>query len=524
MSEPLPIIDLAPLFEEDEQTVLMRLLDPFSSDPDPEKRFNTAEGSFLYDFNILQALEFARLYDRLNVVQQAALLVGAAGDFLDLKGVELDIPRNQALHASVVLTVSGEDGTDVPQGSVFGTTSATDDDESAVEFATNYAVTIPSSGEVDVLATASLPGTGGNVGSARVRMPLTSIGGLYFVTNQRPAVGGRDVEDDDSYRGRLLAAAQAGAGSGNVYDYTLWAQQVPGVDDVVVFPLWQGPGTVQVVVFGPGRSVPPTATVTAAQRLLDPSVVNVALCERDEPWVGGLLDEGWRHEGSASVRIEVTTPATTEGASLATDLSLRGDSQDYFTAALYVDDVDNVDEARVTLTDFSGRHAVYTFPALSNGPQGVTWQVADMVVDTGFVWERVASVAVAVTAGSTAPAGVNFDAFRFYDHDGGKGQGRAPIGAQVTVSQPRALPITVTAHLVPREGYSAALVRTNVVAGLEGFFSGFAGSVIYLTDIENVIHDATGVLTFSGVTLNGFSSDLVLDPVELPTFLTFTTT
>jgi uncharacterized phage protein gp47/JayE len=59
---------------------------------------------------------------------------------------------------------------------------------------------------------------------------------------------GEDEESDDNLRARFYMQVQSASTSGNVYDYRNWALDVPGCGDAKVFPLWNGAGTVKVLV------------------------------------------------------------------------------------------------------------------------------------------------------------------------------------------------------------------------------------------------------------------------------------
>jgi uncharacterized phage protein gp47/JayE len=59
-------------------------------------------------------------------------------------------------------------------------------------------------------------------------------------------------------------------GAGNIGDYQRWALAYPGVGYASVFPLWNGPGTVRVIITDPRNGPVPPAVVTGLQVELDP--------------------------------------------------------------------------------------------------------------------------------------------------------------------------------------------------------------------------------------------------------------
>lgn len=59
---------------------------------------------------------------------------------------------------------------------------------------------------------------------------------------------GLDVETDNELRERFFEYIKDNITSGNKAHYKYWAKQVDGVDNVKVYPLWNGNGTVKVLI------------------------------------------------------------------------------------------------------------------------------------------------------------------------------------------------------------------------------------------------------------------------------------
>uniref|UniRef100_UPI00258D04FB baseplate J/gp47 family protein n=1 Tax=Megamonas sp. TaxID=2049033 RepID=UPI00258D04FB len=79
------------------------------------------------------------------------------------------------------------------------------------------------------------------------KIPM-SIYGVSAVTNKNSAYDGFDEETDEELLERLLFKVQKPATSGNPYHYVQWATEVTGVGGVKVIRLWNGPGTVKVII------------------------------------------------------------------------------------------------------------------------------------------------------------------------------------------------------------------------------------------------------------------------------------
>jgi uncharacterized phage protein gp47/JayE len=104
------------------------------------------------------------------------------------------------------------------------------------------------------------------------------------VTNPLPMQGGTDTEDDEQLRERILDAFQ-GRGAGSARDYRAWARAYPGVGRATVIPLWDGPGTVLVIVTTATGGQVSQDVIDGLQALLDPIP---GLAEGDAP-VGALV-------------------------------------------------------------------------------------------------------------------------------------------------------------------------------------------------------------------------------------------
>lgn len=83
------------------------------------------------------------------------------------------------------------------------------------------------------------------------------------------ATGGIDPETDGQLCARLYDYLQRPATSGNAYQYQQWAESIAGVGRARVFPLWDGPGTVKVVLAGSDYGVADGGVVSAVAAYLE---------------------------------------------------------------------------------------------------------------------------------------------------------------------------------------------------------------------------------------------------------------
>lgn len=220
---------------EDRKTIHDRMLKNISDE------YDKSEGSFFYDATKPAAIEFENAYIQLDKVE-------AKLDIENLSGNELErfiyqrtgIKRKPATKATTVVTISGQEGAKISKGDLVGTDT--------VNFISIEDKTIGPTGQMTVLVECELAGTIGNVPAGAIKYFPVSIPGLTSVTNLEPVVNGYDAESDSDLRQRYYERIQTPATSGNKYHYLNWAKEVTGVGDAKVIPLWNGPGTVKVVI------------------------------------------------------------------------------------------------------------------------------------------------------------------------------------------------------------------------------------------------------------------------------------
>lgn len=209
------------------------------------------QGSITYDLTRPAANEVERLYFALDDV----ILYGFAGvdqprEYLEKRCAEIGIAPKLATKASGVVVFSGSEGTRISKGTIVLT-----EGEQPVHFSTMSDVTMTGT-SVSVSVEAVQGGSKGNVFSGTVSLVSGNISGISSVTNPQPFEGGTDVESDESLLARYFDRLRKPITSGNVWHYREWARERPGVSDAKVFPTWNGPGTVRVVLLDDEKTAP----------------------------------------------------------------------------------------------------------------------------------------------------------------------------------------------------------------------------------------------------------------------------
>lgn len=217
------------------------------------------EGTFAFDSLSANSTEFEKAYAEMSLMMEAAFPQTSWGIYLTRLAEAFGVIRKNATYAAAILTIQGNKGTTVPAGSMFSTPDN-------INFTTVEDVIIRENGTAKVKATADTPGSAGNVAAGKISKIPLSIYGVKSVTNESEAYDGFDVESDEALRSRYLIKVRTPATSSNIYDYLTWAMEVEGVGQCKVLPLWNGNGTVKVIIIDAENK---TASEDLIKKVLD---------------------------------------------------------------------------------------------------------------------------------------------------------------------------------------------------------------------------------------------------------------
>lgn len=202
------------------------------------------EGTFENDVLASNSIEFAKLEVELEQAYKAAFAETSWGDYLTMIAAGFGVDRKRAVQAVGTVTLTGTG--DVALGSRFSTAAG-------AIFETTEAASIQKSGKAAVQAVNA--GTSGNVAAGTIVNIPISIPGITAVTNEEPTHDGYDEESDEELLKRYYIVVRRPATSGNCNHYYNWAMSVEGVGDCRVVPLWNGNGTVKVIIIDSNHSV-----------------------------------------------------------------------------------------------------------------------------------------------------------------------------------------------------------------------------------------------------------------------------
>jgi len=211
--------------------------------------YPAGEGTFLHDAFSPVAGEIDMLTDvYLPSALDSVMPDTAVEDDLDRVAGAYGMTRQPATTATGEVTFTGTALTVIPAGTLVST-------ESGRVYATDIETTIPD-GNTTIIAdvTAMESGAAYNMPAASLTVLPLALVGVTAVTNAEAISGGADIESDASLRERLLMRIRYPSASGCAADYVRWAREISGIAAASCVPLWDGAGTVKVVVAGAGMT------------------------------------------------------------------------------------------------------------------------------------------------------------------------------------------------------------------------------------------------------------------------------
>lgn len=209
------------------------------------------EGSIIYDALAPAAYKLAETYFMLRNYVDLFFADTAVGEFLSRRTAELGITRRPATKAIRKIVTSGP----IDVGTRWGLEDTT------------YVVTEKIS-DTEYKAECEQAGTIGNVYSGI----LDNIDNISDVTAELTdiLIPGEDEETDESLRQRYFESLVSQAYGGNIADYKQKVSAFQGVGGVKVEPVWNGGGTVKLIIIDSEYNKPSDTLINEVQTAVDP--------------------------------------------------------------------------------------------------------------------------------------------------------------------------------------------------------------------------------------------------------------
>ena len=209
------------------------------------------EGSVIYDALAPAAFELANLYVQAEHILEQSFADTAGRAYLVRRCAERGVVPYPATKA----VFRGEFSQPVPLGSRFSLDEL------------NYTVIQVQDNGVQLEC--ETLGSEGNRHFGQL-IPIDYIQGLESAQLTELLIPGEDEEGTEALRQRYFASLQSQAFGGNLADYRDKVGAIPGVGGVRVHPVWQGGGTVKLVITSSEYMAPTQALVELVQKEIDP--------------------------------------------------------------------------------------------------------------------------------------------------------------------------------------------------------------------------------------------------------------
>lgn len=235
------------------ELILDRMLDRVLAQ---NPNIDTREGSIIYNALAPAAVELQNMYIQLDTILNESFADTQTRDYLIKRCAERGVNVEPATHA-------------IRQGEFVPSTLEI---EIGARFSLNllnYVVTEKISNGVYKLQ-CETAGYDGNVESGAL-IPIEYIEGLETATLTDVLVPGEDEEDTEHLRQRYYDSLNSQAFGGNITDYKEKTNSLDGVGGVKVYPVWDGGGTVKLVIINSDFEKPSEVLVNSVQTIIDPT-------------------------------------------------------------------------------------------------------------------------------------------------------------------------------------------------------------------------------------------------------------
>lgn len=518
------------LIEQTEKSIRDRMFQNLPSDLDK------TEGSYIWDALSPAAIELAQAAIWAQEVLRRGFAGTSFGPYLDLRCAEHGVIRRPAVEATGKVKFLGKVGSVIGKGTRVATPADANTNTPSLEFQTTSEVTLVldsnsgnGTGYAGIKAVEA--GSAGNVPGGSINVLISPVSGVSSVINEAATTGGLDIEEDSSLLARFLQKVRSTSAGGNKADYINWTMEVPGVGGVTVVPVRDGPGTVSIAILNNNKGPANQALVDEVQKYIAP------------PWINEFQAEDMPREGNGVTQDEALVDDLYHSVKMVYDPNLNGaithlltpdsdlpvlqqpgiwqarvtvkvDNNSNDTANLLQIGVWNLSTGTWAKTTLNGTDdAVATFKASQlktvfseknvefywNGRDLIEFRAARLAEDqTGILW--VDQVQYRSTFSMDT------------------GDGKAPVGARVTVQSAKAILINVSANIKVAAGYNNDSVKAGVIQNIETYIKSLAfvdDNDVRYARICNAILDAPGIEDYSEPKVNGGTANIAVGMQEV---------
>ena len=216
------------------EVIKQRILDNIAIDID--KR----EGSFTSNMVSPLSQELAKAYINMSDILSLGFIEDNFDTFLDKRVGEFGVYRKQGSKAIGEIKVEGQERATIENGTILKANN--------LYFTVLNDIELPNDDTIYVEA--NEVGYKYNL-LANTEFELVEKNDkVTKLINEVEFANGVDVESDEDLRKRFIKVVNNPSASGNKNHYEEWALEVNGVGRAMVYPLWNGNGTVKVMIVG----------------------------------------------------------------------------------------------------------------------------------------------------------------------------------------------------------------------------------------------------------------------------------
>lgn len=219
------------------EAIKQRIFDNINIDID--KR----EGSFLSNMVSPLSEELAKAYINMSDILSLGFIEDTFDTYLDKRVSEFGVYRKQGSKAIGEIKVEGKEGAIITNGTLIKANDLYFTVLNDIELPTDNILYVEANEvgyKYNLLANTEFE-------LVEKNDKVTSL------INETDFKNGIDIESDEDLRKRFIKVVNNPSASGNKNHYEEWALEVNGVSRAIVYPLWNGNGTVKVMVVGNGN-------------------------------------------------------------------------------------------------------------------------------------------------------------------------------------------------------------------------------------------------------------------------------
>lgn len=235
------------------EVILDRMLDRVLAQ---NPNIDTREGSIIYNALAPAAVELQNMYIQLDTILNESFADTQTRDYLIKRCAERGVNVEPATYA-------------IRQGEFVPSTIEIQVGARFSLNLLNYVVVEKISDGIYKLQ-CETAGYDGNVESGTL-IPIEYIEGLQTATLTEVLVPGEDEEDTEHLRQRYFDSLDSQAFGGNIKDYKEKTNSLDGVGGVKVYPVWNGGGTVKLVIINSDFDKPSDVLINSVQTAIDPT-------------------------------------------------------------------------------------------------------------------------------------------------------------------------------------------------------------------------------------------------------------